>query len=98
MDCFVRNFGLKGFCGKKMFWRERERENKEQNGGPPCGQVRVLVVGDSGMLIFFFFFVLPIFISVYFCRFLLTLICAFVSYNMYLSLFGVCFIGLLGFS
>lgn len=32
-----------------MFWREREREiNKEQNGGPPCGQVRVLVVGDSG--------------------------------------------------
>ncbi|KAJ0096766.1 hypothetical protein Patl1_27599 [Pistacia atlantica] len=34
-----------------MFWRERERENnnKEQNGGPPCGQVRVLVVGDSGV-------------------------------------------------
>lgn len=32
-----------------MFWRERERENKEQNGGPPCGQVRVLVVGDSGI-------------------------------------------------
>ncbi|BBG96267.1 Ras-related small GTP-binding family protein [Prunus dulcis] len=33
-----------------MFWRDRERENKEQNGGgPPCGQVRVLVVGDSGV-------------------------------------------------
>ncbi|KAL2246543.1 small GTPase LIP1 [Sesamum indicum] len=32
-----------------MFWRGRERENKEQNGGPPCGQVRVLVVGDSGV-------------------------------------------------
>ncbi|KAL3818847.1 hypothetical protein ACJIZ3_004752 [Penstemon smallii] len=34
-----------------MFWREREREreNKEQNGGPPCGQIRVLVVGDSGV-------------------------------------------------
>ncbi|ONI36499.1 hypothetical protein PRUPE_1G587300 [Prunus persica] len=34
-----------------MFWRDRERENKEQNGGgPPCGQVRVLVVGDSGVI------------------------------------------------
>ncbi|KAG2711721.1 hypothetical protein I3843_04G083700 [Carya illinoinensis] len=32
-----------------MFWRDRERDNKEQNGGPPCGQVRVLVVGDSGV-------------------------------------------------
>ncbi|KAF3781965.1 putative GTP-binding protein [Nymphaea thermarum] len=31
-----------------MFWRERERE-KEQNGVSPCGQVRVLVVGDSGV-------------------------------------------------
>lgn len=31
-----------------MFWRERERENKEHNGGVLCGQVRVLVVGDSG--------------------------------------------------
>ncbi|MBA0685664.1 hypothetical protein Goari_013316 [Gossypium aridum] len=31
-----------------MFRREREREFKEFNGGPPCGQVRVLVVGDSG--------------------------------------------------
>lgn len=35
---------------ESMFWRgERERENKEQNGGPPSGQVRVLVVGDSGV-------------------------------------------------
>ncbi|KAJ6740717.1 DRAB5-RELATED [Salix purpurea] len=32
-----------------MFWRDRERENKDQIGGPPCGQVRVLVVGDSGV-------------------------------------------------
>ncbi|PRQ49011.1 putative small GTPase superfamily, sigma-54 interaction domain, ATP-binding site 1 [Rosa chinensis] len=33
-----------------MFWRERERESKDQNGsGPPSGQVRVLVVGDSGV-------------------------------------------------
>uniref|UniRef100_A0A2P2JTN2 Uncharacterized protein n=1 Tax=Rhizophora mucronata TaxID=61149 RepID=A0A2P2JTN2_RHIMU len=32
-----------------MFWRDRDRENKDQNGGPPCGQVRVLVVGDSGV-------------------------------------------------
>lgn len=32
----------------KMFWREKERENIELSGGPPCGQVRVLVVGDSG--------------------------------------------------
>ncbi|KAK6922911.1 hypothetical protein RJ641_011215 [Dillenia turbinata] len=32
-----------------MFWRESERENKEKNGGPPCGQVRVLLVGDSGV-------------------------------------------------
>ncbi|KAF8411576.1 hypothetical protein HHK36_004131 [Tetracentron sinense] len=32
-----------------MFWREREKENKEHNGGPPCGQIRVLVVGDSGV-------------------------------------------------
>lgn len=35
-----------------MFWRERERERdiKEQDGGPPVGQVRVLIVGDSGNL------------------------------------------------
>ncbi|XP_048443274.1 small GTPase LIP1-like isoform X1 [Pyrus x bretschneideri] len=34
-----------------MFWRDRQRDNKDQNGGggPPCGQVRVLVVGDSGV-------------------------------------------------
>ncbi|XP_061973149.1 small GTPase LIP1-like isoform X2 [Populus nigra] len=32
-----------------MFWRDREREHKDQNGGPPCGQVRVLIVGDSGV-------------------------------------------------
>lgn len=35
-----------------MFWsRDRERDNiiKDQNGGPLCGQVRVLVVGDSGV-------------------------------------------------
>ncbi|XP_044489187.1 small GTPase LIP1-like isoform X4 [Mangifera indica] len=32
-----------------MFWRQRENNNKEQNGGPSCGQVRVLVVGDSGV-------------------------------------------------
>lgn len=35
-----------------MFWRDRERENKEHNGGVLCGQVRVLVVGDSGSLFF----------------------------------------------
>lgn len=32
-----------------MFWRDRERESNESNGGPPCGQIRVLVVGDSGV-------------------------------------------------
>ncbi|XP_047309199.1 small GTPase LIP1 isoform X2 [Impatiens glandulifera] len=32
-----------------MFWRERERENKESNGILPCGQIRVLFVGDSGV-------------------------------------------------
>lgn len=31
------------------FWRERERDNKEQILAPLCGQVRVLVVGDSGI-------------------------------------------------
>ncbi|KAG9150564.1 hypothetical protein Leryth_025989 [Lithospermum erythrorhizon] len=30
-----------------MFWRDREKENKELNGGPPYGQIRVLIVGDS---------------------------------------------------
>ncbi|KAI4325879.1 hypothetical protein MLD38_031243 [Melastoma candidum] len=32
-----------------MFWRGRERDLKDHNGGVPCGQVRVLVVGDSGV-------------------------------------------------
>lgn len=32
-----------------MFWRERERESRDNNGGPPIGTVRVLVVGDSGV-------------------------------------------------
>ncbi|KAG9131693.1 hypothetical protein Leryth_009431 [Lithospermum erythrorhizon] len=32
-----------------MFWRGRERENQDLNGGPPSGQVRVLIVGDSGV-------------------------------------------------
>ncbi|KAG7035249.1 Small GTPase LIP1 [Cucurbita argyrosperma subsp. argyrosperma] len=32
-----------------MFWKDRDRDNKELNGGPLCGQVRVLVVGDSGV-------------------------------------------------
>lgn len=41
-----------------MFWKDRDREHKELNGGPLCGQVRVLVVGDSGdFFIFFLFFV-----------------------------------------
>ncbi|URD89752.1 GTP-binding protein [Musa troglodytarum] len=31
-----------------MFWWEREETgSRERNGGPPCGQVRVLVVGDA---------------------------------------------------
>lgn len=34
-----------------MFWKERSRENREENGGPPSGQVRVLIVGDSGKLV-----------------------------------------------
>ncbi|XP_057532008.1 small GTPase LIP1-like isoform X1 [Amaranthus tricolor] len=32
-----------------MFWRERDRETRDFNGGPPIGQVRVLVLGDSGV-------------------------------------------------
>ena len=34
-----------------MFWRERDKEiiSKDVNGEAPCGQVRVLVVGDSGI-------------------------------------------------
>ena len=35
-----------------MFWRDRERESKELNGGVLCGLVRVLVVGDSGACVF----------------------------------------------
>ncbi|CAA0401686.1 unnamed protein product [Arabidopsis thaliana] len=31
------------------FWRERGRENKEHMVAPLCGQIRVLVVGDSGV-------------------------------------------------
>ncbi|KAG7550118.1 P-loop containing nucleoside triphosphate hydrolase [Arabidopsis thaliana x Arabidopsis arenosa] len=31
------------------FWRERDRENKEHIVAPLCGQIRVLVVGDSGV-------------------------------------------------
>lgn len=42
---------------ENMFWKERERENKELNGGPPTGQVRVLVVGDSGIYIVYLFIV-----------------------------------------
>ncbi|KAF7137716.1 hypothetical protein RHSIM_Rhsim07G0116100 [Rhododendron simsii] len=34
-----------------MFWREREEEKKEVNGGTTCGQVRVLVVGDSALVL-----------------------------------------------
>ncbi|RZS10799.1 hypothetical protein BHM03_00042071 [Ensete ventricosum] len=38
-----------------MFWWEREKEtgSREHNGGPPCGQVRVLVVGDAGIGLLF---------------------------------------------
>ncbi|XP_071725286.1 small GTPase LIP1-like [Rutidosis leptorrhynchoides] len=32
-----------------MFRRDRDRDNKDQNGVPLCGQVRVLFVGDSGV-------------------------------------------------
>lgn len=35
-----------------MFSREWERDDssaREQSGGPPCGQIRVLIVGDAGM-------------------------------------------------
>lgn len=34
-----------------MFWRDRERDTKELNSGPLCGQVRVVVVGDSGTIL-----------------------------------------------
>ncbi|TXG71757.1 hypothetical protein EZV62_000336 [Acer yangbiense] len=39
-----------------MFWRERERETKDQNGGLPSGQIRVLVVGDSGIFIYYYYY------------------------------------------
>ncbi|KAG6571382.1 Small GTPase LIP1, partial [Cucurbita argyrosperma subsp. argyrosperma] len=32
-----------------MFWKDRDWEHKELNGSPLCGQVRVFVVGDSGV-------------------------------------------------
>lgn len=32
-----------------MFWRQREKDALDQNGSAPCGQVRVLVVGDAGV-------------------------------------------------
>ncbi|KAL1290800.1 hypothetical protein HN51_059321 [Arachis hypogaea] len=32
-----------------MFRRDRETNNRDLNGGPPFGQVRVAVVGDSGV-------------------------------------------------
>lgn len=33
-----------------MFWRDRESDKKERDtGGPHCGAVRVLLVGDSGV-------------------------------------------------
>ncbi|WVZ23845.1 hypothetical protein V8G54_002389 [Vigna mungo] len=43
--CFEIIVGEEGI----MFWRDRDRENTELNGGVLCGQVRVLVVGDSGV-------------------------------------------------
>ena len=39
-----------------MFWKDRDWEHKELNGGPLCGQVRVFVVGDSGDIYVFFLF------------------------------------------
>lgn len=54
---FGGGYGLEGLK-ENMFWKDRDREHKELNGGPLCGQVRVLVVGDSGdflfLLLFFF--------------------------------------------
>ncbi|MED6112607.1 sphingosine N-acyltransferase subunit lip1, variant 4 [Stylosanthes scabra] len=32
-----------------MFWSGRETNSRDLNGGPPFGQVRVAVVGDSGV-------------------------------------------------
>ncbi|CAD5335855.1 unnamed protein product [Arabidopsis thaliana] len=45
----LRVFVEAASSAKMKFWRERERENKEQILAPLCGQVRVLVVGDSGV-------------------------------------------------
>lgn len=50
-----------------MFWRESVRENVEESGGPPSGQVRVLVVGDSGELMLFPKFYLLVCDSSCFC-------------------------------
>ncbi|GFS39462.1 ras-related small GTP-binding family protein [Actinidia rufa] len=33
-----------------MFSRECEKEKKELNSGPPCGQALLLIVGDSGVI------------------------------------------------
>lgn len=38
------------------FWRDgSSASSRDHNGGPPHGQVRVLVVGDSGLNLFFTF-------------------------------------------
>lgn len=59
-----------------MFWRGREREIKDQNAGPPCGQVRVLVVGDSGNLINPFSYLNNLNLLVYRC-------CAYVCFQYF---------------
>jgi hypothetical protein len=64
---------------ENMFWRERERENKDQNGGPLCGQVRVLVVGDSGTLLVYL-------LSLPLCNFMLVL-AIWIGFGMYLCFF-----------
>lgn len=48
--CWIFYFAQADLAGvsKMRFWRERERENKEPVVAPLCGQIRVLVVGDSG--------------------------------------------------
>lgn len=72
-----------------MFRRDREREAKGQNGCPPCGQVRVLVVGDSGFLILLLLLLLINFASwevrlwLTDQTFVCSLICAFKVSNMY---------------
>ena len=64
-----RRFWFWRVLEENMFWSNRVREIEEQNGGPPCGQVRVLVVGDSGL-----WFCLNPFLSPLFLLFLLILI------------------------